>query len=98
MDQNRNLIQAARIDGIAASMQSIGAWTYPLSRPLFIYVKQAHVGLVPGLAEFVAEFVSERAAGPQGYLVDRGLGPLPPAFLAVERAKAARLGLPRSGR
>ena len=95
LDQNRNTIQAARIDGVAPTFQSIGAWTYPLSRPLFLYVKQRHVGYIPGLAEYVQEFVSDRAAGTQGYLIDKGLGPLPAGFLAVERAKAARLSAPR---
>ncbi len=95
LDQNRDAIQAARIDGVAPTFQSIGAWTYPLSRPLFLYVKKKHVGVVPGLAEFVQEFVSDRAAGAQGYLVDKGLGPLPKGFLEVERAKAMRLAAPR---
>jgi phosphate transport system substrate-binding protein len=92
LNQNRNVIQAASIDAIEPSFESIGAWTYPLSRPLFLYVKQAHVGLIPGLAEYVQEFTSERAAGAHGYLVDQGLGPLPPGFLRAERAKAMALG------
>ena len=87
LNQNRDVIQAARIEGIEPAFETIGAWTYPLSRPLFLYVKQAHVGLIPGLAEYVQEFTSERAAGARGYLVDKGLGPLPEGFLRAERAK-----------
>lgn len=95
LEQNRPDIQAARIEGIAPSIASVSSWKYPLSRPLFIYVKTAHVGPVPGLAEFVQEFVSERAAGAQGYLVDKGLAPTNPAWLEAERAKARELAAPR---
>jgi phosphate transport system substrate-binding protein len=91
LERNRDKIKAASIDGIAPTTDSISAWTYPLSRPLFIYVKQAHIGRVRGLAEFVQEFVSERAVGPRGYLVGQGLMPLPAAWLQAERAKAKRL-------
>jgi phosphate transport system substrate-binding protein len=91
LDQNRDRIQAASLDGVAPDAQSIAASTYPLSRPLFLYVKTAHVGLVPGLAEFVQEFVSDRAAGADGYLVRRGLTPQPESWRAREYDKALRL-------
>jgi phosphate transport system substrate-binding protein len=48
-----------------------------VSRPLFFYVKNAHAGVIPGIKEFVAEFVSDRASGEEGYLADKGLIPLP---------------------
>ncbi len=89
--QNGDKIQASSIDGVVPTLQSIAAWTYPLARPLLIYIKKAHVAVVPGLAEFVQEFVSERAAGVDGYLADRGLGSLPSAWLEVERGKARAL-------
>jgi phosphate transport system substrate-binding protein len=91
LERNRDRIKAASIDGVLPTAQSIGAWTYPLSRPLFIYVKQAHVGLIPGLAEFVQEFVSDRAIGPRGYLVEQGLMPLPEPWFQAERRKAQQL-------
>ena len=91
LDQNREKIQAAQIDGVAPTLESIGAGSYPLSRPLFLYVKQEHVGKIPGLAEFLAEFLSDRAAGPNGYLVDKGLAPQPKSWLDLERRKAAAL-------
>ncbi len=91
LDQNRDKIQAARIDGVAPTLESIASARYPVSRPLFIYVKAAHVAAVPGLAEFVQEFLSERAAGREGYLVDKGLAPMPFAALESERAKAREL-------
>ena len=94
LDQNREKIQAARIDGIEPSLESIGTSRYPLSRPLFLYVKQAHVGKIPGLTEFLAEFLSDRAAGENGYLVDKGLAPQPKAWLELERRKAAAMSAP----
>jgi phosphate transport system substrate-binding protein len=94
LERNRDRIKAAPIDGIAPTRESIGSWKYPLARPLFIYVKQAHVGRIPGLAEFVREFLGDRAIGPRGYLLDRGLMPLPAAALALERAKLEHLQVP----
>jgi phosphate transport system substrate-binding protein len=94
LDQNRGKIQAAQIDGVAPTLESIGTGLYPLSRPLYLYVKRAHVGKVPGLAEFLAEFLSERAAGPNGYLVEKGLAPQPKSWLELERRKAAALSAP----
>lgn len=57
-----------------------------------MYIKTVHIGAVPGLIEFVREFVSERAAGQDGYLVEKGLTPLPKAWLDLERSKLAKLG------
>jgi len=92
LEQNRDKIRAATVDGIAASLETIADAKYPISRPLFIYVKKAHVGVIPGLAEYVAEFVSDRAAGADGYLVDKGLIPMPKKELDVQRAAAKALG------
>jgi phosphate transport system substrate-binding protein len=55
----------------------VASGKYPASRPLFIYVKKAHVGVIPGLPEFVAEYTSEKALGENGYLADKGLVPPP---------------------
>jgi phosphate transport system substrate-binding protein len=77
LDQNRDTVQAARIDGVEATFDNIASGEYPVSRPLFFYVKKAHVGVVPGIQEYVDEFVSEEAAGEDGYLADAGLIPLP---------------------
>ena len=62
LDQNRGKICAAMVNGISASLATISSGQYPISRPLFIYVKHSHIGVVPGLAEYVQEFVSARAA------------------------------------
>ncbi len=91
LEQNRDKIRAATVDGVAASLETIADGKYPISRPLFIYVKKAHVGLIPGLAEFVSEFVSDKAAGQEGYLVDKGLIPMPKKELEVQKAQAKAL-------
>jgi phosphate transport system substrate-binding protein len=88
---NRGRIQAARVDGIDPTEQTISAWRYPLARPLFVYVKQAHMGRIPGLAAFLQEFVSDRAIGPGGYLVSRGLMALPAGQMKGEKAKVELL-------
>lgn len=91
LDQNRDKIHAATIDGVAASLETISSGKYPLSRPLFIYVKNAHAGQIPGLAAFVREYLSDRAAGEDGYLADKGLIPMPQAQLLEQRGIAAGL-------
>jgi len=77
LDQNYDKVQGAAIDGIAPSFDSIADGSYPVARPLFFYVKEAHVGVIPGIEEFLREFTSEAASGDFGYLTDRGLIPLP---------------------
>ena len=77
LDQNIDTIQGSRIAGAEPTFDAIAAGTYPLSRPLFFYVKKAHLGLVPGIAEYLAEFTSDKAMGEEGYLADKGLIPLP---------------------
>jgi phosphate transport system substrate-binding protein len=91
LDQNRDKIRACTVEGVAPSLDSIASHKYPISRPLFIYVKKAHVGIIPGLAEFAQEFVSNRAAGADGYLADKGLIPLPKADLVKQQAIAKSL-------
>lgn len=78
LDQNIEKVKGARIDGFEPSFDAIAEHDYPVSRPLFFYVKKAHVGLIPGLEAYLHEFTSERAWGDDGYLSERGLVPLPP--------------------
>lgn len=86
LDQNREKLSAATVDGKVISIDSIADGSYPLSRPLFFYVKKAHVGVIPGIKEFIAEFSSDKAMGADGYLVERGLIPLHgPELAAVRR-------------
>ncbi len=85
LDQNSDVIQGTMIEGEAPTFDNIADGKYPVSRPLFIYVKKAHVGTIPGIAEYLAEFTSEKAWGPEGYLTDKGMIPMPDA----ERAQFA---------
>jgi phosphate transport system substrate-binding protein len=77
LDQNLDKLHGSVIEGAAPSFETIANGKYPLSRPLFFYVKKAHVGVIPGIAEFLAEFTSEKAWGKDGYLSEKGLIPLP---------------------
>ena len=76
LDQNSDKVKGASIDGVEISFEAIADGSYPVSRPLFFYVKNDHVGKVPGIAEFLAEFTSEEAWGDDGYLTEKGLIPL----------------------
>jgi len=77
LDQNRDRIRGSRIDGVEPNFDNIASGKYPVSRPLFFYVKGEHIGKVPGISEYVSEFISEKAIGDYGYLADRGLIPAP---------------------
>jgi phosphate transport system substrate-binding protein len=81
LEENISQIQGAFVDGVAPTFDNIASSKYPVSRPLFIYVKKAHLGVIPGLREFVTEYVSERSMGNEGYLADKGLVPMPAAEL-----------------
>ena len=85
LEQNMDSVKPLTIDGVAPSAETIGDGSYPLARSLFIYVKKQHVGVTPGLKEFVLEFMSDASAGRGGYLQDRGLVPLPADELAAQR-------------
>ena len=77
LDQNSDAIKGANVDGVEPTFDNIADGAYPVSRSLYYYIKVAHVGVVPGIAEYAAEFSSEDAAGEDGYLSDKGLIPLP---------------------
>jgi phosphate transport system substrate-binding protein len=77
LDQNADKIQGSKIDGVEPTFDSIASGDYPVSRSLYFYVKKAHVGTIPGIEEYVAEFTNDKAWGPEGYLADKGLIPLP---------------------
>lgn len=77
LEENTNVIKAVAINNIIPSFETIADGSYPISRPLFIYAKKEHIGVVPGMEEFIAEFTAEGTIGEEGYLVDKGLIPLP---------------------
>jgi phosphate transport system substrate-binding protein len=76
LDQNSDSVQGSIIDGKAPTFEAISGGEYAVSRPLYFYVKKAHIGVVPGIEEFLQTFVSEDAIGEEGYLIDKGLIPL----------------------
>ena len=79
LDQNGDKLQGAMVDGVAPTFDAIASSKYPVSRPLFVYAKKAHVGQIPGIKEYLAEYTSEKAWGKSGYLADKGLIPMPDA-------------------
>lgn len=79
LEENSDKIQGSAIDGVKPTFETIADGSYPVSRPLFFYVKKAHIGTVPGMVEYLAEFTSEPAWGEYGYLSERGLIPMPVA-------------------
>lgn len=94
--ENSGQIQAASINGVEPTPENISAEDYPVARSLFFYIKKAHVGVVPGIQEYVAEFTSEGAWGDNGYLVDVGLIPNP-RNERMEIAKRAKNLEPMTG-
>ena len=79
LDQNADKVKGADVDGSAITFENIADGSYPVSRPLYFYVKNSHRGKVKGMNEFIAEFVDEDTFGEEGYLVDKGLIPSPEA-------------------
>jgi phosphate transport system substrate-binding protein len=97
--ENQDQLKPVEIGGVAPNEATIESGEYGVSRPLFIYVKNDHRGVIPNLQEFVEEYVSDDAMGPGGYLSERGLIPLPEdKFREVQEAtiNAAPMESPRS--
>ena len=76
LDQNSDKVQASLVDGHTPTFDTIADGSYPVSRPLYFYVKKAHVGEIPGILEYLTEFTSEKAWGDDGYLAEKGMIPL----------------------
>ena len=91
LDQNRDKVQGSAIDGIEPDFDTIADGSYPVSRSMYFYLKKAHVGVIPGIEEYIATFTDEDAWGPYGYLADKGLIPLPDADREAMRAQATSL-------
>ena len=77
MEQNADQISPLAIDGVVPEYETIASQKYPIARPLYFYVKKAHADVIPGIKAYIAEFTSDKALGDEGYLVDKGLVPLP---------------------
>jgi len=91
LDQNADALQGAVIDGVDPTFENIASGDYPVLRSLYFYIKNAHVGAVPGIADYANAFMPETAVGADGYLIDRGLIPLPEADLQTYRGNFSGL-------
>ena len=81
-DQNRDSLRVATVNGVTPSLETIASGDYPVSRPLFFYVKGAHIGVIPGIEEYVEFFLSDMMAGAGGRLEAAGMIPAPAAETA----------------
>jgi len=90
---NEDRLVGAPVDGRFPTYEAIAEGKYPISRPLFFYVKKGNIGVIPGIEEFVAEFTSDKATGPEGYLSEKGLIALPDADHKKAAANAKELSL-----
>ena len=88
LKENANTVQGSAISGVLPNHDSIADGSYILSRPLYVYVKRAHIGKVTGISEFVNELTSSETIGEYGYLVDRGLIQMPQSELKIVQADA----------
>ena len=77
LDQNKAKIKSIMVSGVEATYEGIASGKYPGSRSLFIYVKKAHVGVIPGIKEFLAEYISAKTIGEDGYLISKGMIAMP---------------------
>jgi phosphate transport system substrate-binding protein len=86
-DNSRDKLIAATINGKSISLDTIQDGSYPISRPLYFYVKNQHIGVIPGIEKYIKEFTSKRAIGKRGYLTDKGLVPLANPQEAITQVK-----------
>ncbi|MCA8900679.1 MAG: substrate-binding domain-containing protein [Hyphomonas sp.] len=91
LERNADRVKAAKLSGVDAEFEHIKSGAYGLSRLLFVYVKCQNLNQVPGLVEFLEEFLSEAAVGPDGYLIEKGLIPLSDDDIAAQREKVSGL-------
>lgn len=91
LEQNSDKLQGSLVDGQEPTFEAIADGSYPVSRPLYFYVKNAHVGKIPGMKEFLKEFTSNASMGDEGYLTDKGLIPLSTDKLKTTREEVLSL-------
>lgn len=85
LEENTAKLKGVALDGVEPDFDAIANGKYKGARAMFIYVKKAHIGVIPGLEKFAAEYVSDRALGRDGYLARKGLVALPKAELEAVR-------------
>tara|TARA_B100001245_G_scaffold9413_1_gene6559 strand:+ start:61492 stop:62592 length:1101 start_codon:yes stop_codon:yes gene_type:complete len=76
LEQNEDKVHGSVVEGQEPTFDAISDGSYPVSRSLYFYVKKAHIGVIPGIKEYLAEFTSEKAMGEDGYLADKGMIPM----------------------
>jgi phosphate transport system substrate-binding protein len=91
LEENAATIKGASVEGVVPTYESIAAGEYKVARPLFIYAKKQHVGVIPGMAEFLAEYTSDAALGEDGYLGAKGLVTLPEDQLKATKEVVASM-------
>ena len=91
LDQNADKVKGSEVEGALPTFDNIAAGAYKVSRPLYFYVKKAHVDVIPGIREYLAEFTSDRAWGKDGYLAEKGMIPMPEAERKQFAADAQQL-------
>jgi phosphate transport system substrate-binding protein len=96
LEENGDKIQGSKINGVEDTIENIASGKYPIARSIFFYAKKEHIGVIPGLQDFINEFVSEAAFGEDGYLEKKGLVPLPKSDREAVR-NSARSAAPLAG-
>ena len=91
LEENASSIKDVAVDGVKASYESIADGSYKVARPLYVYAKKQHIDVIPGMKEFIAEYVSDKALGEDGYLSEKGLVTLPGEEAEKTRAIADTL-------
>lgn len=94
--ENSDKLKGVKVNGVEPSFDTIADASYPVSRPLYFYVKNAHRDVIPGMKEFLEEYMSESALGSDGYLAERGLTPLSDAKreeLSTAVLSGAKMGM-----
>lgn len=93
LDQNEDRIHGSSVNGTVPTFEEIASGHYPISRSLYFYVKKDHIGKIPGLREYIAEFTSEKSVGIEGYLAEKGLIPLSAGDRKIVRTTGQNLEL-----
>jgi phosphate transport system substrate-binding protein len=91
LEENLDKLEGKTVDGVTPTFETISDGKYPIARDLYVYAKKAHIGVIPGIREFLAEYTSGRAMGDGGYLEKKGLVILPKAELDRVRSQTANL-------
>ncbi len=89
LDQNRDTLVSMKVDGVEPTYDDISSGKYPVSRTLYFYVKMAHMGVIPGIKEYIDLWLKDSTFGPDGFLAEKGLIALPDADREIQRKSSA---------